>query len=35
MGTLKGVLDLLLKEYIHKAVAFVGVSAQVWGGILE
>ncbi len=31
-GTLKGVLDLLLKEYIHKAVAFVGVSAQVWGG---
>src|SRR6266581_166443 len=31
-GTLKAVLDLLLKEYIHKAVAFVGVSAQVWGG---
>ena len=31
-GTLKSVLDLLLKEYIHKAVAFVGVSAQVWGG---
>ena len=25
-------LDLLLAEYIHKAVAFVGVSAQVWGG---
>jgi NAD(P)H-dependent FMN reductase len=32
-GILKGVLDLLLKEYIHKAVAFVGVSAQVWGGV--
>lgn len=31
-GTLKSVLDLLLKEYIHKAIAFVGVSAQVWGG---
>lgn len=31
-GTLKSVLDLLLKEYIHKAVAFVGVSAQIWGG---
>jgi NAD(P)H-dependent FMN reductase len=26
-GALKAVLDLLLKEYIHKAVAFVGVSA--------
>jgi len=32
-GILKSVLDLLLKEYIHKAVAFVGVSAQVWGGV--
>ncbi|HLM02644.1 MAG TPA: NAD(P)H-dependent oxidoreductase [Pyrinomonadaceae bacterium] len=32
-GVLKTVLDLLLKEYIHKAVAFVGVSAQVWGGV--
>jgi NAD(P)H-dependent FMN reductase len=32
-GVLKSVLDLLLKEYIHKAVAFVGVSAQVWGGV--
>ncbi|HEX8734725.1 MAG TPA: NADPH-dependent FMN reductase [Pyrinomonadaceae bacterium] len=32
-GILKAVLDLLLKEYIHKAVAFVGVSAQVWGGV--
>lgn len=31
-GPLKGVLDLLLREYVHKAVAFVGVSAQVWGG---
>jgi NAD(P)H-dependent FMN reductase len=31
-GSLKGVLDLLLKEYIHKAVAFVGVSAGPWGG---
>jgi NAD(P)H-dependent FMN reductase len=31
-GSLKGVLDLLLAEYIHKAVGFVGVSAQVWGG---
>jgi NAD(P)H-dependent FMN reductase len=31
-GVLKAVLDLLLKEYIHKAVAFVGVSAGPWGG---
>jgi len=31
-GSLKGVLDLLLREYIHKAVGFVAVSAQVWGG---
>ena len=31
-GVLKFVLDLLLKEYIHKAVAFVGVSAGPWGG---
>lgn len=31
-GTLKAVLDLLLKEYIHKAVAFVGVSSGAWGG---
>lgn len=31
-GALKSVLDLLLREYIHKAVAVVGVSAQVWGG---
>lgn len=32
-GSLKAVLDLLLPEYIHKAVAFAGVSAQVWGGV--
>lgn len=31
-GILKSVLDLLLKEYIHKAVALVGVSAGPWGG---
>jgi len=31
-GTLKAVIDLLLQEYIHKAVAFVGVSAGPWGG---
>ena len=31
-GVLKAVLDLLLKEYIHKAVAFVGVSSGPWGG---
>ena len=31
-GTLKAVLDLLLREYVHKAVAFVGVSAGLWGG---
>ncbi len=31
-GILKTVLDLLLREYIHKAVAFVGVSAGPWGG---
>lgn len=31
-GSLKSVLDLLLKEYIHKTVAFVGVSAGPWGG---
>ncbi len=32
-GVLKSVLDLLLKEYIHKAVSFVGVSAGPWGGV--
>lgn len=31
-GTLKSVLDLLLKEYIHKAVGLVGVSAGPFGG---
>ncbi|MCY7346127.1 MAG: NAD(P)H-dependent oxidoreductase [Pyrinomonadaceae bacterium] len=31
-GILKSVLDLLLKEYIHKAVGLVGVSAAPWGG---
>jgi NAD(P)H-dependent FMN reductase len=31
-GILKSVLDLLLKEYIRKAVGLVGVSASPWGG---
>lgn len=31
-GALKSVLDLLLKEYIHKATGFVGVSEGSWGG---
>jgi NAD(P)H-dependent FMN reductase len=31
-GSLKMALDLLLKEYIHKAVGLVGVSAGPWGG---
>ena len=31
-GSLKAVLDLMLREYVHKAVAFVGVSAGLWGG---
>lgn len=31
-GTLKAILDLLLKEYIHKSVALVGVSSGPWGG---
>jgi NAD(P)H-dependent FMN reductase len=31
-GVLKSVLDLLLREYVHKAVAFVGVSSGPWGG---
>lgn len=31
-GIFKSVVDLCLKEYIHKAVAFVGVSAGGWGG---
>src|SRR5262249_41714220 len=32
-GSLKSVLDLLLREYIHKAVAFVSVSAGPWAGV--
>lgn len=32
-GTLKFVLDLVLKEYIHKPVGLVGVSAGPWGGV--
>ena len=31
-GSMKAVLDMLLPEYIHKSVAFVGVSAGPWGG---
>jgi len=31
-GILKAVLDTLLREYVHKAVGFVGVSAGPWGG---
>ncbi|HWN10421.1 MAG TPA: NADPH-dependent FMN reductase [Pyrinomonadaceae bacterium] len=31
-GILKSILDLLLKEYIHKSVALVGVSTGPWGG---
>jgi NAD(P)H-dependent FMN reductase len=31
-GSLKYMLDLCLKEYIHKPVAFVGVSMGPWGG---
>ena len=31
-GILKSILDLLLKEYVHKSVALVGVSAGPWGG---
>lgn len=31
-GVLKAVLDLLLREYVHKPVALVGVSAGPWGG---
>ena len=31
-GSMKAVLDLLLREYVHKAVGFVGVSAGPWGG---
>jgi NAD(P)H-dependent FMN reductase len=31
-GSLKSVLDLLLREYVHKSVGFVSVSAGPWGG---
>lgn len=31
-GSLKYLLDLHLKEYIHKPVAFVGVSSHIFGG---
>jgi len=31
-GILKSILDVLLKEYIHKAVGLVGVSAGPFGG---
>lgn len=31
-GSLKAVIDLLLREYVHKSVALVGVSAGPWGG---
>jgi NAD(P)H-dependent FMN reductase len=32
-GSLKRMLDSELKNYIHKAVAFAGVSEQPWGGV--
>lgn len=32
-GSLKRMLDSELKNYIHKPVAFAGVSAQPWGGV--
>lgn len=31
-GSLKYMLDLNLKQYIHKPVAFVGLSSGPWGG---
>jgi NAD(P)H-dependent FMN reductase len=31
-GSLKMALDMLLREYIHKAVGLVGVSSGQWGG---
>jgi NAD(P)H-dependent FMN reductase len=31
-GRLKTVLDMLLREYVHKAVGLVGVSMGPWGG---
>ena len=32
-GSLKRMLDSELKNYIHKPVAFAGVSEQMWGGV--
>ncbi len=32
-GSLKRLLDSELRNYIHKAVAFAGVSSQQWGGV--
>jgi NAD(P)H-dependent FMN reductase len=32
-GSLKRMLDSELKNYIHKPVAFAGVSSQRWGGV--
>ncbi len=32
-GSLKRVLDTLLREYVHKAVGLVGVSSGGWGGV--
>jgi NAD(P)H-dependent FMN reductase len=31
-GSMKSVIDLLLREYVHKAVGLVGVSAGMFGG---
>lgn len=31
-GVLKSLLDVALREYVHKAVGLVGVSAGPWGG---
>ena len=32
-GTLKRMLDSELKNYVHKPVAFAGVSSGPWGGV--
>lgn len=32
-GSLKRMLDSELKNYVHKPVAFAGVSSQMWGGV--
>lgn len=32
-ATIKRMLDSELKNYIHKPVAFAGVSSQLWGGV--